>query len=180
MNKSSKLTEEDIAVFREAVRDVEPLKHDHVIIEKPRPKARPARTREDNQAVMVELLDSEFDTALVETGDELLYSHPGLQKRTLKKLRRGQIPVEAELDMHGMTVDVARKALSEFLGRCKARSKRCIRIVHGKGLGSKDKKPVLKNKLNNWLLKTDSVLAFCSATPMDGGTGAVYVLLKKN
>ncbi|MCG8379470.1 MAG: Smr/MutS family protein, partial [Proteobacteria bacterium] len=107
-------------------------------------------------------------------------SKPGLQKQTLRKLRRGQFNIEGELDLHGMTAVMAKEALSTFLKRCKSQNKRCIRIIHGKGLGSKDKKPVIKNKLNNWLQKRDDILAFCSAREVDGGTGAIYLLLKRN
>jgi len=78
-----------------------------------------------------------------------------------------------------MTVDVARKSLSSFLATCGALDNRCIKIIHGKGRGSKGKQPVLKNRLNYWLQQRDDILAFCSARPVDGGTGAVYVLLKK-
>ena len=179
MNKSSNISDEDSALFREAVGDAKPLKQDSVIAEKPKPSPHPSKTEADNFAVLDEMSSMEFDGGLLERGDELLYCRPGVQKQTLRKLRRGQYTVEAELDLHGMTVAVAKKALSDFLRQCTVHSQRCVRIIHGKGLGSINKQPVLKNKLNQWLLNMDATLAFCSARPADGGTGAIYLLLKR-
>jgi len=114
-----------------------------------------------------------------ETGEELLHVRPGLQQTVIRKLRRGQYAIEAELDLHGATVTQAREAVDEFLGAARERGKRCVRIIHGKGHSSVGKMPVLKGKVNSWLRQKDEVLAFCSARPNDGGTGAVYVLLKR-
>ncbi len=180
MKKSSNISEEDRALFRKAVGKIKPLKQDNIVINKPKTSPNPSKTEGNDRAVMQELLDSEFDQNLLERGDELSYSKPGVQKQTLRKLRRGQYQIEAELDLHGMTVAVAKTALSEFLGQCLARSQRCVRIIHGKGIGSKNKKPVIKNKLNNWLRHQDNVMVFCSARQIDGGTGAIYLLLKRN
>ena len=179
MEKSSKISKDDIALFRKAVGNATPLEHDHIIPEKPKPAPRPLQTEADNRAVIQELLDSEFDESVLERGDELLFSRPGIQKQTLRKLRKGQFSIEAELDLHGMTVEIARNALTEFLKKSMARTQRCVRIIHGKGLGSANKKPVIKNKLNNWLRQNDNVLAYCSARQSDGGTGAIYLLLKR-
>ena len=103
----------------------------------------------------------------------------GLQQRVLRKLRRGQFAIEAELDLHGYIVPEAREALAVFLRDAQLTGKRCVRIIHGKGLGAEGRLPVLKIKVNSWLRQKDQVLAFCSTRPQDGGTGAVYVLLKK-
>ena len=103
-----------------------------------------------------------------------------LQQKLLKQLRRGQLTITAELDLHGYIVADARIALTEFLTDCRRHGDRCVRIVHGKGHGSRQKLPVLKNKVNTWLQQRDEILAFCSARPADGGTGAVYVLLKRS
>jgi DNA-nicking Smr family endonuclease len=86
--------------------------------------------------------------------------------------------VAAELDLHGMTSELARSALREFMAECRRRDHRCVRIIHGKGRGSSNRGPVLKGKVNRWLRQRDDVLAFCSARPVDGGTGALYVLLR--
>ena len=103
---------------------------------------------------------------------------PGLQQRLLRRLRRGQLAIGGELDMHGMTSNTARAALAEFITASREQGVRCVRIVHGKGYGSGTDAPVLKNRLNSWLRQHHDVLAFSSATPQDGGTGALYVLLR--
>ncbi len=180
MKKPSNISDEDIALFRKTVGDIEPIRQDNIVVNKPKPSPHPSMTEADNHAVIDEMSDGNYDHSLLERGDELFFSRPGVQKQTLRKLRRGQYKIEAELDLHGMTVDVAKDTLSDFLRQCTACSQRCVRIIHGKGLGSINKQPVLKNKLNQWLLKRDIVLAFCSARPVDGGTGAIYLLLKRN
>jgi DNA-nicking Smr family endonuclease len=180
MKKSSNISEDDIALFRETVGNIKPLKQDRIVANKSKPSPHPFKTEEDNRAVIQELFESEFDESTLERGDELLFCKPGVQKQVLRKLRRGQYHIDAELDLHGMTVAVAKTALSEFLNQRRVSSQRCVKIIHGKGLGSVNKQPVIKNKLNNWLRHRDDVLAFCSARNVDGGTGAIYLLLKKN
>lgn len=96
----------------------------------------------------------------------------------MRMLQRGAYAIQAEIDLHGMTVAEAKPRLQNFVERCAKNGKLCIRIVHGKGLGSGERGPVLKNAVNRWLRKWDVVLAFVSARQVDGGTGAVYVLLK--
>lgn len=113
-----------------------------------------------------------------ETGEELSFIRPGLQHRLLRKLRRGHFSIGAELDLHGMTVALAQVELTIFLKQAQARGVRCVRIIHGKGLRSRQGRPVLKFKLERWLRLREEVIAFSSARPVDGGTGAVYVLLK--
>lgn len=111
--------------------------------------------------------------------DRLSYSKSGVQHKVMQRLKRGQLPVEAALDFHGMMAEEAANKLMWFLGECHERGIRVVRIVHGKGRGSRDGVPVLKNLLNQWLKDRPDVLAFCSAQPRDGGAGAVYVLLKQ-
>ncbi|BCL75328.1 hypothetical protein JHS3_10640 [Jeongeupia sp. HS-3] len=112
------------------------------------------------------------------TGEELLYLRPGQKLDTLKKLRRGHWLVQAELDLHGYGSDTARQMVGEFLHAAQQAHRRCVRIIHGKGLSSRNQEPVLKHKLKNWLVQRDEVLAFSQARPADGGSGAVLVLLK--
>lgn len=169
---------EDRLLFQASVGPVRRVTHDRVEPALPRPPAR-ARFRErDEQEVLRDLLSDAFDPGDYETGEELLFARRGLQHRTFKNLRRGRFAVQAECDLHGHTVLEARQALSDFLHACVARGLRCVRIIHGKGHGSHQRLPVLKTKVGGWLRQRDEVLAFCSARPMDGGTGAVYVLLK--
>jgi DNA-nicking Smr family endonuclease len=169
----------DDASFREAVGDVKPLPPRQVAPRAPRPKARAAFRRADERAVLEESLALGPGEWLVETGDELLFRRAHLTAKLLERLRRGEFAVEDELDLHGLTALEARAALREFLGEALARRFACVRVVHGKGLRSGPRGPVLKHAVNVWLRKVDAVLAFASAPRRDGGTGAVYVLLAR-
>ncbi len=179
MSDRSRLNKDDRELFRSTVGPVQPVEQDKVLTHSTKPKPTPTQTRANEGMVLAEMASGEFDLTSMETGDELLYRRPGLQNKLLKKLRRGQFSINAELDLHGLTIPLAKAALSEFLANSQAVNHRCIRIIHGKGLGSKEGKPILKNQLSRWLQQHDEVLAFCSARPIDGGTGAVYVLLKR-
>ncbi len=165
-------------LFREAVAGTRPLAQDRRPPQRPRPKPIARQRQRDEQAVMQSLLSDDYDPAAVETSEELAYARAGLQLTVWRKLRRGQYAIEAELDLHGDTVPVARERVHRFLRDCQALGKRCVRIVHGKGKGAEGKLPVLKGKVNTWLRQKDEVMAFCSARPHHGGTGAVYVLLR--
>jgi DNA-nicking Smr family endonuclease len=177
-DRKPKAGESDTA-FREAVSDARPLKQKHVTPHRRRRKPIPDQTRRDQQAVMDSLLSDDYEPSEVETGEELLYTRPGLQNTVIRKLRRGHYAVEAELDLHGNTVPQARERLDAFLDAAQAMDKRCVRIIHGKGKSSEGKLPVLKGKVNSWLRQKGEVLAFCSCPPNAGGTGAVYVLLRR-
>lgn len=142
------------------------------------PSARPAMREADEQAVIGELLDTPPPED-IQTGDDLWHRREGVQLATMRKLRRGHYRCQAELDLHGMVVDVARHCLAVFLREALDSGYRCVRIVHGKGLRSGSRGPVLKIKVAGWLRQRDEVLAYCSARENDGGTGAVYVLLRR-
>lgn len=171
--------EDDIAIFREAVDDA--LRHEpkHVEPHFKRPRPRAYFSRLAQKDVMREAMTDPLDPDTLETGEELLYARPGIPHATFRRLRRGQYDIEAELDLHGHNSREAREAVGEFLYHVRQARMRCVRIIHGKGLGSRGSSPVIKNKLNHWLRQRDDVLAFASALPRDGGTGAVYVLLKR-
>jgi DNA-nicking Smr family endonuclease len=166
------------SLFRAAMADVRRLECDRIEPEAKRPDAEPRQTLADQVRVLSDMMSDHVDHAEVETGDELLHVRPGLQHGLVRKLRRGQLSVSAQLDLHGMIVAEAKQAVIDFLRDCQQRGLRCVRIIHGKGLGSPNKQPVLKAKLSHWLRQRDDVLAFCSARPVDGGAGAVYVLLR--
>ncbi|MDH5649477.1 MAG: Smr/MutS family protein [Gammaproteobacteria bacterium] len=178
MSKDRKQTSTD-DLFRQAVKDAQPLKQDRTSPYRKRRKPVPEKTREDEQEVMASLLSDGFEPADVETGDELLFQRGGIQNTVMRKLRRGQFAIEAELDLHRRTSEEARELLNQFLVVSQQSGYRCVRVIHGKGLGSEGRVPVLKNKINSWLRQKQEVLAFSSAIARDGGTGAVYVLLKK-
>lgn len=176
---SKKIDKEAAALFREHVGKIRPVRQDRVPPHRSRRKPVPEQSLRDAREVMQCLLSDDFDASEIETGEELLHVRPGLQHGVVRKLRRGLYAIEGELDLHGHTVPEARERLDEFIRVMRASGKRCVRIVHGKGKSSEGKLPVLKGKVNNWLRQKDDVLAFCSAIPRDGGTGAVYVLLKR-
>lgn len=170
---------DDTELFREIVGKVRRVPQDRVPPRRRAPKPIPTQTLRDQQAVMESLLSDDYEPSEIETGEELLHIRPGLQHSVIRKLRRGLYAIEAELDLHGCTVAQARERLIVFLRSSRADGKRCVRIIHGKGKSSEGKMPVLKGKVNAWLRQKDEVLAFCSAQRRDGGTGAVYVLLKR-
>jgi DNA-nicking Smr family endonuclease len=168
---------DELQAFRDAVRDVRPLGVEPRVPERRKPRPRAAFRRRDEVAVLEESITLSPAELEVEAGDEMSFRRPGVQDGVMRKLRRGQYRVEAEIDLHGLILPEAKQGLREFLGRVLQQRLRCIRIVHGKGLRSGPRGPVLKNAVNVVLRRTDAVVAFCSARQVDGGTGAVYVLL---
>ncbi|MFQ5469020.1 MAG: Smr/MutS family protein [Gammaproteobacteria bacterium] len=180
MTKKNNSDSNENALFRNEVKGVRKLKSDKVTHQKPPPRPIPKQRIRDEASAYKDTLSDQMDFAEIETGDELLFSRSGLQNTLLRKLRRGQFSIQAELDLHGMTVNIAKQELLSFLANCKKNHYRCVRIIHGKGLGSPNQLPKIKNSINRWLRQIDDVLAFSSARPADGGTGAVYVLIKQN
>lgn len=179
VSKRFEIKKEDSELFRDSVGSIKRVNHDRHYFASQRPAPTPKFRRRDDKEVIGDLLADPADAAELENGDELIYSRPGLQHRLLKRLRRGQFAVEAECDLHGLTVPQARRTLIEFLSHCAVRSIYCVRIIHGKGRGSRNGIPVIKRKVNSWLRQRNDVLAFCSARGIDGGTGALYVLLRR-
>ncbi|MCW8828561.1 MAG: Smr/MutS family protein [Gammaproteobacteria bacterium] len=178
-HKQHEPSDEEKALFRSAVADAQPLPQKRILPRPPPPPPHPRLSEEDEARVLEDMLSDYIDPAELETGEELFYCRAGLQHSVLRKLRRGHYAIGAELDLHGMRVAEARQALSAFLQTTLAQQIKTVRIIHGKGNGSLNKQPVLKGKVNNWLRQRIEVLAFCSARPVDGGTGAVYVLLRR-
>jgi DNA-nicking Smr family endonuclease len=171
--------EDETALFREATRGVKPLTHAvRVARDAPKPSARARFARADRQAVLEEIPDGAPDAPELDAADESRFARAGVAATTLRKLRRGQYRVQAELDLHGLTEAQAKVQLRDFLNAALQRDARCLRIVHGKGLRSGAKGPVLRALVNRVLRQSAPVLAFASARPVDGGTGAVYVLLE--
>ena len=171
---------DDEALLREALKDVAPLPDPgKATLRGPPPKPIPVQKLRDDQQVLQDSLSNQipFEVGL-ETGDELVFLRDGLSNMVLRKLRRGHWVTQDELDLHGLRSEEARQLLVAFLNEALARGLRCVRIVHGKGLRSENREPVLKRKVGNWLAQRDEVLAFVQARPEDGGSGAVVVLLK--
>ncbi|MGH8225942.1 MAG: Smr/MutS family protein [Gammaproteobacteria bacterium] len=171
--------DENEALFRKAVSDAVPLAQRPKAPRGPRPKPR-ARMREaDEHSALAETLDDPRHPDEFGAEPDLAYAAPGVQRRVLVRLRRGQIPVRAVLDLHGMTLPMARREFALFLADALAREFVCVRIIHGKGYRSGPRGPVLKRAVARWLAHRREVLAYTSARPVDGGTGAVYVLLRR-
>lgn len=170
----------DAALFRAAVIDAQPLPDPRRVVPPP-PDVRPLPLQRwaDDRAVLVDSLSDqvtwEFDN---QTGEQLAFKRDGVSPLVFRKLRRGHWIVQGEIDLHGMTRDEARPHLAHFLSECVRRGVRCIRVIHGKGLRSRNREPVLKAKVAHWLAQRDEILAFCEAPPRDGGSGALHVLLK--
>ena len=166
--------------LRRALAGVQPLAEPRRLPLRPaRPAPIPRQTQLDERAALDESLSGPLspDDA-IETGEELVFLRDGLSRQVLRKLRRGHWVIQDGLDLHGMNRVEAARCVSEFLRRCAMRHLRCVRIVHGKGNGSRNREPVLKGKLRKWLMLRDDVLAFCQAPAAHGGGGAVLVLLK--
>ncbi|HYC41790.1 MAG TPA: Smr/MutS family protein [Noviherbaspirillum sp.] len=178
--RREKESRRDAELFRKSIGDVKPLSpHDKAepVEHRPLPIAR--QRLADEQAALEESLSDEFNVdTLLDTDGELSYARPGISGDILRKLRRGNWVIQAQLDLHGMRREEAREALAEFLRDAVKRGVRCVRVIHGKGLGSVNKEPVLKSKVRSWLVQKEEVIAFCQARAADGGAGALVVLLK--
>ena len=180
MRRNQQPDRDEADLFRRTVGEVTPLRQDRVAPTSSKPQPVATQRLADDAAVVKEMATGFFNTEAMETGDELLYKQSGIQDKVFKKLRRGQFAIEQELDLHGYTVPLAKDGLSDFLKHCLARNHRCVRIIHGKGLRSKQGRPTIKSLIGKWLQQRREVLAYCSARQVDGGTGAIYVLLKNH
>jgi DNA-nicking Smr family endonuclease len=166
-------------LFLAAVKNARPLNTNRIHHEPSKPKPIPQQfIRDEKQALRDSLSDGYIPAHELESGEELLYLREGQSPSVLSKLRRGHWVIQANLDLHGLISDEARIQVGEFLAGCKKRGIRCVRIVHGKGLGSRNREPILKHKVRNWLIQKDEVIAYAQARATDGGSGAVIVLLK--
>ena len=177
---SGKRIDPDGELFRDAVRDVKPIApraRAPLTGKKPPPRAK--FTAADRALVLVESLAGSGADEVADTGDEISFRRDGVQDGVMRKLKRGEYRVEAVCDLHGLRVEEAKAALREFLAESLALRLRCVRIIHGKGKGSGPKGPVIKTAVNMILRKTGPVLAFTSARRVDGGTGAINVLLSQ-
>ena len=172
------ISDEERRLFREAVDGVKPLRHEQRDpAQDPRRPPRADQRAADDAEARAALASGALDDPEADLAEELFHARPGLQRRVLRRLRRGQFAIQAELDLHGMTRPEARVALDTFLRECRDRGAGCVRIIHGKGRRSSNEGPILKPAVAGWLRRRAEVLAFCSARPVDGGGGALYVLL---
>jgi len=176
---AEKRAEAERNLFARAVGKVAPIaQQDRVWTPPPRSSPRPLQQDLDDEAVMHESMSDEFDiTTLLDADDQLSFRHPGIGTDVTRKLRKGEWSIQGQIDLHGLRSDEARTAMGQFIRDAKRMGWRCVRVVHGKGLGSPGKEPVLKSKVQRWLVQKNEVLAFVQAKPSDGGGGALVVLL---
>jgi DNA-nicking Smr family endonuclease len=176
----AKKLHEEKEIFSLAVGKVKPLPHKgqaHLPRSQPAPIA--AQQQLDEQKVLHETMSDEWDaSSLLDTDESLSFRRPGIGVDVTRKLRKGDWTVQAQVDLHNLRTDEARETLGSFIRESYKQGLRCVRVVHGKGLGSPGKVPVLKNKVHSWLVQKNQVLAFVQATPAQGGAGAVVVLLQ--
>jgi DNA-nicking Smr family endonuclease len=167
-------------LFQRAAGRVQPLREHGRVHHVPEPPAPiPAQRQLDDQRVLQEAISDEFDAStLLEVDDAMSFRRPGIGIDVARRLRRGEWSIQSEIDLHGLRREDAREALSAFLREAVRQGLRCVRVVHGKGLGSPGKTPVLKGKVHSWLVQKNEVLAFVQARGDEGGAGAVVVLLK--
>ena len=169
----------DAQTFRAAVRDVTPLAQTPPAegLAKPKPRARLRKTTAPPVSDLPP--DEAVSTPEIVAGSEALsFQRAGVRTQVMRRLRRGLYPIDDELDLHGLSQSAARSELADFIARSRARGCRCVRIIHGKGYRSGARGPVLKTAVNLWLRPHLDVMAFVSARAIDGGTGALYVLLR--
>jgi DNA-nicking Smr family endonuclease len=153
--------------------------NDQVSISSPAPAPVAAQRQKDEKAVLREALSDGFDVStLLDTDDALSFRRPGIGIDVTQKLRKGGWSIQREIDLHGLRSDEARVALAEFIRIAHRQGLRCLRVVHGKGLGSPGKTAVLKPKVHSWLIQKNQVMAFVQAKATEGGAGALVVLLK--
>ena len=171
------LSSEDSTLFRQSIGEVTPIKQDTLLLSA---KTKPKPFPKEKQTQIVNHFENlnQLDLDKLSHEDSFSFLAPGLQKNTLKKLRKGHFGVGASIDLHGLTSQQARQELSQFIHSSTENGFRCIHIIHGKGYGSTNHHPVLKNDVNLWLRQHQEVQAFCSTPTKSGGTGAVFVLLK--
>ena len=167
-------------LFARAIGATQPLRAHGRAVHAPAPvPPEPLQRQRDEQAVLREAISDEFDAStLLQVDEHLSFRRPGIGPDVVTRLRRGHWALQGQIDLHGYTRDEARGMLSDSIRECHRRGMRCVRVVHGKGLGSPGKSPVLKSRVQRWLVQKHEVLAFVQARPVDGGAGALLVLLQ--
>ncbi len=154
-------------------------KPNRALLDRPAPLPQPRQREQDEQAALQETLHAPVSLEdRLEAGEEAAFIRPGIPRRVLTDLRRGRWVRQAELDLHGLNREEARSALVAFLNHCLLRGHRCVRIIHGKGLGSPGRQSILKQLSRGWLAQRDEILTFCQASPHHGGSGALMVLIR--
>ena len=185
----SKLSDEEKSLFACAMQGVSPLKKPNIAQTTPKVpqkdryqqtiRALKDKNRQPHHPTDERATVSQYEHIDSVTAEApILYHRKGIQLQDLTRLKRGEMPIEAELDLHGLTEQAADETLQAFIGRCYQHNKRCVLVIHGKGYNSETAAPVLKNLVNMRLRHLKPIIAYCSSLPKDGGTGSVYIWLK--
>ena len=177
------MQDDDFTLFQSAVRGVKPIEHDRADTGKPRTNKSQIANRRANAVInngetRIDGLSDQF-VIDVAAEDELYWARDGVQYSQMRKLKAGQIPFEGSLDLHGLSVEKARELLWDFLAEACKFEVRCVRVTHGKAARKDGKRPMIKSHVNTWLRQHSQVLGFASCLPRHGGSGAVYVILKR-
>lgn len=172
--------ERDRQLFRRVIGAVRPLRHaNRARLASEPPEPLPLQHWLDEERALQESMSDAFDAStLLDTDDQLSFRRPGIGRDVVHKLRAGHWSIQRQIDLHGLRTDEARDQIGAFIRQAHRHGLRCVRVVHGKGLGSPGKTPVLKSRVHSWLVQKNEVLAFVQARPAEGGAGALVVLLR--
>ncbi len=177
------MQDDDFSLFKSEMRGVKPITHDRADTGKPKSDRKQLANLRQNATVRSDqtVVDGLSDQFVIDVGpeDDLHWSRDGVQESQMRKLKIGQIPFEGSLDLHGMTVEKARETLWDFLAEATRFEIRCVRVTHGKAVRLDGKRPMIKSHVNTWLRQHPQVLGFTSCQARHGGTGAVYVMLRR-
>lgn len=179
------IDDDDISLFKQQMRGVKPIKYDKADLNKKVKNKQQLKVLRENAAnsltkeLIIDGLSDQF-VIDVEPEEFLYWASNGVQESQMRRLKAGQIPFAGTIDLHGLTVDQSRQLLWDFLEEATQLEIRCVRVTHGKALRKDKSKPILKSYINTWLRQHPQILGFCSCQPKHGGTGAVYILLKRN
>jgi len=179
--------DQELEAFLEAMDGVSPIPHERKKAMRPwtsriKPSHPPPDDQKTAMAHLHGLVKGSVELDITFSDEYIEGAVKGFSRKLMKKLKRGELPVQDHIDLHGHTKQEAEEAVRDFVYRSYRGGLRCILIVHGRGLNSPDSFPVLKEGLPLWLGRGKAgklVLAFSTARPYDGGTGATYVLLRK-
>lgn len=177
------MQDDDFSLFAKEVRGVKRISVDQADTGKPKSDRQQVNLRRQNASVKVEAVrvDGLSDQFVIDVGaeDELYWARDGVQEGQMRKLKAGQIGFEGSLDLHGMNIEKARELLWDFLAEATGLEVRCVRVTHGKAARTDGRKPLLKSHVNTWLRQHPQVLGFSSCLPRHGGTGSLYVMLRR-
>lgn len=174
------INEKDREAFAKAMRGVKRLQPVQVVVGSKRPPTKARKRRTTRTDLLTESLNApDLINSIEQAGEEISFCRPELSQKVFRQLRKGRYTIEAEADLHGLTAPQAKLHLREFICESAKYELDCVRVIHGKGLGSGPGGPVLKSKVQQWLAQWNEVLAFVTALASDGGSGAIYVLLRR-